>query len=234
MKRSILQLALLLLMAASAAHAQSYMPLAVGNHWSYATPSGAHDDQLVTGTKTILGRSVYVITYGAGGVNAGLENYWIPQLEGGVYLCGFWHEGDQFGILYDPPILFVNAPLELGKAWAISFRTWRLPGMIDDGPLDLGLEVMEEADLALPAGTLHSFGIGQTLPPTIRTPAGSLRTLDGKVPTTQSSMASDWFSAGVGYVQYQYGENDPFQLTSFDVPTPVAVTTWGRLKGRYR
>jgi len=44
MKRSILQLALLLLLAAPAAHAQSYMPLAVGNHWSYASPSGALDD----------------------------------------------------------------------------------------------------------------------------------------------------------------------------------------------
>ena len=106
--------------------------------------------------------------------------------------------------------------------------------MTDDGPLDLGFEVMEEADIALPAETLHSFGIGQTLPPTIRTPTGSLRTLEGKVPTTQGSIASDWFSAGVGYVQYLYGENDPFQLTAFDMPTPVAVTSWGQVKDRYR
>jgi len=234
MKRSILQVALLLVVAAPSAHAQSYMPLAVGNHWSYASPSGAHDDQLVTGTKTILGRSVYVITYGASGVNAGLENYWIPEPDGGVYLCGFWHESDQFGVLYDPPILYVNAPLTVGKAWAVHVGSWRLPGMTDFGPFDLGFEVMEESDLALPVGTLHSFGIGQTLPPTIRTPTGSLRTLEGKVPTTQGSLATDWFSVGVGYVQYQYGENDPLQLTSYDIPTPVAVTTWGAIKSRYR
>jgi hypothetical protein len=225
---------LLLLLAAPAARAQSYLPLAIGNHWIYASPSGAHDDQTVTGMKTILGRTVFVITYGAGGANSGLENYWIPQPEGGVYLCGFWDVGAQFGILYDPPILYVNAPLELGKTWTVSVRTWRLPGMTDDGPLDLGLAVMDEADLALPAGNFHSFGLGQTLPPSIRTPAGSLRTLEGKIPTTGSSMSSDWFSAGVGFVQYQYGLDDPLQLTAFDMPTPVATVSWGRIKGQYR
>ena len=93
---------------------------------------------MVTGTRTILGRSVYVMTYGPGGVNAGLENYWIPQPDGGVYIAGFWHEGDQFGILFDPPILYVDAPLAVGRTWAVSVGTWRLPGMTDDGPLEQG------------------------------------------------------------------------------------------------
>jgi hypothetical protein len=47
-------------------------------------------------------------------------------------------------------------------------------------------------------------------------------------------MSSDWFSAGVGFVQYQYGLDDPLQLTAFDMPTPVATVSWGRIKGQYR
>lgn len=213
--------------------AQPYLPLAVGNHWSYQGIGGKHEQQTITGTTMILGRDVYVKSTTESSSNSGLENYWSTEPDGDVFLHGFYRNIEAFGVVYDPPLRMVDAPLAMGKSWTTHAAIFYLPGMTPGESFDFTESVLEGAKkLTVPAGTFAAFGIGQTLaPPAARTLAGSPLALDGSVQAI-SAQASEWYSAGVGEVQFQ--ADDLYQLSSYDFPTPVASTTWGKLKHWYR
>jgi hypothetical protein len=200
---------------AGASHAQSYLPLAPGNRWVYQGVNGLHEIQAITGTMTIQGRTVFVKSYLKSSSNLGLENYWSEDLDGDLLLSGFFRNGiDPWGLVYDPPVLLLDAPLALGKTWTTRFTAYQLPAMELLGTYELTLEVFEDTTLVVPAGTFRAFGIGQPPTPAIAAFAshGSL-SLDGALWGSGGS-PSDWYAAGVGVVQYD--ADDRYQLAVSD------------------
>jgi hypothetical protein len=216
-----------------ASHAQSYLPLTVGNRWTYQGVNGLHEVQVITGTTTVLGRTFYVKSYLESSSNSGLENYWSEEADGDVLLGGFLINGvDTGGVIYDPPLRMLDAPLALGKTWTTRSAVYFLPAMNPGGTFDFTFTVFEDTTLSVPAGRFRALGIGQSpmLAMLNVAPHASL-SLDGTLQTASGS-PSDWYAAGVGVVQYD--TDDRYQLVESALPTPVAVTSWGKLKRLYR
>lgn len=213
-------------------HAQSYMPMVVGNRWTYDSASG-HEVQVITGTTTIRGRTMFVRSYEESAENAGLENYWLVESDGDVLLGGFLRHVEKLGVLYEPPLRMVDVPLSVGATWTTPASYYRLPDTTLAGTFVFRMEVFGDSVLTVPAGTFSAFGIGQS--PLIAAPAAMVQSgleLDGSVQVAGGS-AQDWYSAGVGDVQFGYGD-DPFRLTSYDFSTPTTALSWSRLKRLYR
>ena len=88
--------------------------------------------------------------------------------------------------------------------------------------------------LSLPAGSFHSFGVGRAIPlPITSLGRGGALSLDvRRLPVGDPSIylieTSDWYSEGVGDVQYR--TSDLFQLVGFGQPTATASSSWGALK----
>jgi hypothetical protein len=212
------------------------MPLAVGNLWHYVSAAGVHQVETITGTQTLLGRTVFVKTYRLG-PDAGLENYWLTGPNGEVLLAGFSRPGLAFA--YDPPMTVCGgAPLP-GDSWHTRVTLCHLPDLTVQGVFDVTFGVIEDVSLDVPAGTFHCVGVGETGSATPALSAAILTrglTLDGRtvaVAATESSAAiTDWYSAGMGDVQY--AGSDTFQLAAFGSTTPTVTTSWGALKASYR
>jgi hypothetical protein len=218
----------LLALCAAPVYSTEYLPLALGNRWSYETVEGSTDVQTVVGTTSIWGTSTYVIDYTESTFNEGLENYWTSGADGDVILWGFYRSIGEFGVLYDPPVLGVDAPLFVGKTWTVQTNIYELPDTTFLAPSTLVFTVYEDTALALPAGVFQAFGIGYVWDSPMSTSlTGTLsRTLRG-------AEASDWYSDGTGLVQYSSG-SQLFQLTGLDVPTSASNTSWGAIKGLFK
>jgi hypothetical protein len=142
-------------------------------------------------------------------------NFWTCDGEGDLYLHGAVNYMYGFEAAYCPPIMIVDSPLEYDKIW------------------------VTEEEVLVPAGAFHSFGIGDyPPPPSLRSPAGmqfdvfgrrlSIGRLDSRF------FPEDWYSEGVGVVQYQYyTEPEGMMRLEYWLPTPVEPATWGRLKALY-
>jgi hypothetical protein len=233
-------IALLLVLSASAAatrpaSAQSYLPLAVGNHWDYASLDGYHETQRITGTIELNGRTVFVKSYEQSTSNTGLENYWIEDANGRLLLCGYYISSpDSGGIVYEPPLCLVDAPLALGKNWTATVQAYRLPGMVPETPWQAQFEVLEAGDLVTPAGTFPASGVGQTqiFPTLLAGRSASGEAVGASAGKSAAVAPMDWYSPGVGVVQYN--ADAVYQLTGYGFPTAIVASTWGRLKSLYR
>ena len=69
-----------------------YLPLQVGNTWSYEGSGGYAETMTVIGTTEVLGEVVSVIDYSASTSNEPLENYWTRASDGDVMLWGFFRD----------------------------------------------------------------------------------------------------------------------------------------------
>ncbi len=215
----------------SGAIAQNYLPLTIGNIWHYESLAGYSEDRVVTGTNTIRGTTTYVIDYQNSTSNTGLENYWTTGSEGDVLLWGWWLEFDGFGILWDPAILYLDAPLFLGKTWNVTTTGYELPDTTFFASFDITFQVVGEGMISVPAGDFFSFAITYTV--SAAAPGGDARALYGaRIAAAFSGGPTDWYSDGIGQVQYD--TDDLYQLVSFNVPTATQPTTWGGIKGLYR
>ncbi len=215
------------------ATAQSYLPLAVGNHWEYATTDGRHETQRISGTKSLNGHTVYVKLYEASSENEGLENYWTEDADGRLLLHGFWLGLSGWGILYEPPLVLADAPLSPGKTWTCSMNPYRLPEMEPLEPWIGHFEVVESGEVETPAGTFFAYGVSNMqlvgmLAERRVTADGRVVRPDGTV-ATASVQATDWYSPGLGEVRYY-----DYYLTGYGFPTPALASSWGRLKSLYR
>lgn len=207
--------------------AAQYLPLEMGNEWGYVSTTGGSEVHTVTGQIPLFGDTPWVIEWTGNPGNEGLSNFWTSEPDGDVHVFGFYIE-DDFGVVYDPPILYVDAPLELGKVWTQTVDLYTYPDLVLQGPLELAFEVYEDGVLVVPAGEFPSFGIGQTLPPGLLEASGG-RDLLGRVIGAQTgSPATDWFSSGVGVVQYR--SIDLWQLESLGGPVPTRSSSWGQIK----
>jgi hypothetical protein len=235
--RPALGFLLALTLAPTVARSETWQPLAVGSRWEYRGTGGGHQVETITGQTVVRGRVVAVKTYSEG-PDAGLQNYWLLDADGSVLLAGFVNPSAALAQAYEPPIRYLPVPPGVGP---------QPPQLIDVYDLftnalvfhgDLRYEVVEEVTLALPAGSFHAFGVGQVI--SLPGPAiakGGAITLDGRrVPAASPSISvavpRDWYSEGVGVVQYQTG--DLYQLLGFGMATPTAKSSWARLKRLYR
>jgi hypothetical protein len=221
------------LLLPSVATTQNYLPLSVGNRWTYFGPRLGNEVHTVSGTTELRGRLVFVMSYSGNPANEGLENYWISRGDG-FFLCGFFRNAEKIGVAYDPPIRMLRVPASVGDVsttttTSYSWPDWQTPFQT----FTISFTVIEDVLLDLPVGSIKALGLGQTLAAqgmhayAAYAPDGSARTS-----TPDVSLATDWFAAGLGEVQYN--TDDFYQLVDFEIPTPVVGATWGRLKRLYR
>lgn len=216
------------------------LPLDVGNQWEYQSQSGALARQAITGTLDVLGRTV-AVKHEFEGPDPGLDNWWMTGPAGEVLLAGFDNPVATLSIAYDPPIVYCGAAPVVGDTWTTHIIAYDHRSGIAFGEYDITIGAIEAPTLVLPAGRFDAIGVAQVAPPGALRAAGSggvTFTLDGRrVAATTKAVAtavtpSDWFSRGVGLVQWGY--DDLYRLTGFGNPTPTLATTWGRLKALYR
>ena len=216
--------------SAGSASAESYFPLQLGNTWHYSSEKDGAEVQSISRTDVVHGRDVFVNSFVASKLNLGLDQYWFEGPDGDLFLVGFYRKLDGFGRLYDPPLLWLDAPLALGREWTSSSDVISLPDMTVLGTIQIGQRVYEAGPITVPAGTFEAFGVGQLIPRTDPMETLASTRLDGTRPTAGTN-ASEWYAVGVGEIQYGFGA---FQLTAYEVPTEALASTWGRVKRAYR
>jgi hypothetical protein len=235
--RPALGLLVVLTLVPSVARSDTWQPLAVGSRWEYRGVGGAHQVVTITGQTIVRGRVVAVKTYDES-PDAGLQNYWLLDADGSVLLAGFYNPGAGYAWAYEPPIRILPVPPAVGPQPSQAIEVHDL---FTDALLfadSFRFDVTEDVMLALPAGSYHAFGVGQFLalpmPPVAK---GASLTLDGRsVASTGASLyvidTTDWYSEGVGEVQYK--TTDLYQLVGFGMPTPTVKSSWSGIKRLYR
>lgn len=236
MNRPSLAVALTLLTSAAFASllpapglAEEYLPLPLGATWHYVGDAGGGETLVVTGTRVLFGTETQVVSYENSTMNDGLENYWTTAPDGDVFLWGFFRNLQGWGWAYYPPLRMVDAPLSPGQQWSTTTTLYDLPELVPQSTFDYPLEVYTEGTITVPAGSFFAYGIGPATPLPIfgYTVAGEVITAD-----IRDRTASDWWSDGVGRVQYVVDQT--YALTSFEMPTPIVPTSWGRVKALYQ
>jgi hypothetical protein len=216
-----------LLDMAPTARADEYLPLVMGFQRQYQAIHGNAETQTVTGTRNLFGTDTYVITFHPSSLNDGLEKYYTTDDEGDVEAWGYYRTDEGFGMAYYPPVKALDAPLYLGKTWESTYDIYWLPDFQWFSQQTSYVAVLAESTIVVPAGTFHAFEIGAY---------GSSPmpgyTLTGEVAAETPEPHGWWYSEHVWLVQYE--TDDAYQLVSYDTPTPVQSTTWGRVKALYR
>ena len=229
-------LTFLLAIAPRSASAADWMPLAIGTRWEYRGLGGGSEVQSITGERTLHGRLVATRFYDEG-LNAGLENYWLLDADGSVLLAGFLRP-EGFGLIYEPPIRYLPVPPVVGPQPAIRVTAHDFLTDAVVSTWDIHFDIVEDVVLALPAGPFHAFGVVEMSTPvgpglaSSRAFALDGRTLASMPPSLAQPQPSDWFSEGVGVVQFRF--SDLFQLVRVEGPTPVARSSWSEVKRIYR
>ena len=235
---------LALLLAAGPGATTIYHPLDVGTEWHYANELGQTHSRSMTGIQDVLGVETVVRheeISESGAVIDLFANFWTCDGEGDLYLHGAVNYMYGFEAAYCPPIMIVDSPLEYDKVWVTQdVQRCDLDGSNCDDPFDAAYIVCVEEEVLVPAGAFHSFGIGDyPVPPRLQSLVGIQFDVFGRrLPTGglgSRFFARDWYSEGVGAVQFQYyTEPERMMRLEYWLPTPVEPATWGRLKALYR
>ncbi len=232
------------LLVAGQGAATIYHPLDVGTEWHYANELDQTHSRSMTGIQDVLGVETVVRDEEiseSGSVIDLFANFWTCDGEGDLYLHGAVNYMYGFEAAYCPPIMIVDSPLEYDKIWVTQDVQWcNLDGTNCGDPFDVAYIVCIEEEVLVPAGAFHSFGIGDyPIPPSLRSPAGMQFDVFGRRLSIgrlgSRFFPKDWYSEGVGVVQYQYyTEPEGMMRLEYWLPTPVEPATWGRLKALYR
>ena len=228
------------LLAASNVSAADWLPLKLGNEWTYVDDGDQPHTESFIETGFVRGRRVFVREY-IGGPDDGLYNFWLKDAEGGVLLAGYYKPIYPFGLVYEPPVKIIPGVPAVGMQYTTHVYAWSVPDNAPYAEFDLNMAVQSQVTLNVLAGSFTCFGVGQVAPPLLNFAAapGVTLGLDGRVIGDGGQMlgnapdsATDWYADGVGLVQYNVGML--FQLSGANLPTPTAHTSWGRLKQLYR
>ena len=220
------------LLASAALGQVGYWPLAEGNTWTYVSDGGQSETLLVTEQIPIFGHSAWVVDYPESSWNEPLENYWSEGPDGQVYLHGFWRD-DQggWGYLYEPPVLFVDAPLAVGDTWSTTYDTYQLPGEIFDEQRTITLTAVEFGTYVVPAGEFEAFGVGYARQAVLER-AGRQYSLTGEALEPGGRDAGHWWSLGVGRIRYHV--TDALQLESYMIGTVATeARSWSGIKNLF-
>ncbi len=219
----------------------AWLPLAVGNEWTYFDDGDEPHTEAIVDVAHVRGRRAYVKQY-TGGLDDGLLNVYQEGPDGSVLLLGYYKPWYPFGLVYEPPVRVFPGQPQVGYEWSTHTVAYAIPDNVVYGEFDTYWRVRAEYTFTVMAGTFHCFGVGQVAPPAVRLGATSLG-LDGRVlggagvaPATGPDSADEWYSDGTGIVISSIHGLDgviTYQLASADGPTPARPSTWGRLKALY-
>ena len=228
--RSILGLlAIFLLLGASPLYADEYLPLEIGNYWSYLSEGSLVETRVVSEQVTMFDQDVFAIDYTESPHNQGLRNFWTSGDDGDVFLHGF---ENGLGLYYDPPITIVDAPLYLGKTWTSTVDVYTLPDTAYYSTWDIKFSVLEEGLYQVGAGSFPGFGLGNPEPT-----SGSRQlkgySFDGQILGASKSEADHWYSNGIGEIQYDTDELYYLESHSGGT-TPTASLAWDGVKALFR
>ncbi|HET9886774.1 MAG TPA: hypothetical protein VFR10_04615 [bacterium] len=213
-----------------------YFPLEPRAMWSYVGDEGGAEHVFIGGTQVVIGVETVVrhVEVQSQLYGESFENFWTSSGDGDVWLHGFTNE--TFSLSYDPPILWFDAPLEVGKTWSTTTQPFGdLEGKVPfDDPFTITIGVISEQEIVVPAGKFFAYEVGQ-VPPGIRLSLNSgvfdfsgqhLDAFD------RGDNFNDWVSYGVGIVRFRGLEH--YVLETFDFPVSVEPQSWSRLKSLYR
>ena len=228
--------------SAAAEPAPAYMPLVPGLIWEYETVGGDTWTTSVGGPLQVRGRPTTtlsdVISVPEPQV---VENYWSVDASGSVYLHGAHNLTHGMVLAYEPPILWLAAPLRVGETWGTSVEVYSvLEGGAPYTEAMLVYGALVEMDLAVPAGTFPVFGVGFIEPPRLDKGDGRVFDVRGRLLGGNGGDKDDivgeadhWYSDGTGVVQQSF-IGLLFRLTNWNGPTATTAATWGRVKDLYR
>jgi hypothetical protein len=153
--------------------------------------------------------------------------------EGDVFVHGATRY-DGLQLIYDPPILVLDAPLVVGKTWqSVAVVYGDLEGVVPTGDtLTVGYEVSSAGDRTVPAGSWFGYAIREALlsggiENVSHTVAGSPRKVESQ------PLFENWFVQDVGEIEIQTDE--VFKLAVINLPpTTVAAMSWSAIKSLYR
>lgn len=231
--RAVLFTLLAVVASVGVARGEQYLPLFVGNWWEYrGSYLGEHEVQRVESSTWIDGIQVFCVVFRQSSHNEGLTQYWSTNSDGDVTLWA-WVEPDGYGILYQPPVVFVDSPLSLNRSWVQKVGVYTLPDTTLLGYFDFDMEVYEELDLSVPAGRFHVYGVGFSAHIPAHLSLLVNRDITGLWdPDPGRNETSKWWTEDVGQVQYT--TSDMYQLVAFQEPTPVSSLSWGRVKALFQ
>lgn len=212
-----------------------WFPLPTGWVWSYTSPAGGFQTTEILGTIEVIGhtcavRDVHVdVPQGTDD----LVNYWSSDGDD-VFLHGFTRD-DGLQAAFDPPVLYIDPPLFVGKTWRTTFQRYNdLNGQFPNGdPVTVAFGVLDFAEITVPAGTFQAYKIGAVVPPGSAIPTG--HDLLGRREDDLASGESthDWVTAGVGPVRSVGSFLETFELVSYGGPVSVTEESWAAIKQRW-
>jgi hypothetical protein len=183
--------------------------------------SGSSLQAAVLGPATVGGVPTVCVTYDIvvlGSSQPQERWYFSVDVDGSVYLHAREVPGESRVELYDPPLLHVKMPLEVGSTWTASttiYNNWAgdPPGQL----YELVMTVIAEEDVTVPLGAYRALKVEA-----VEQPAGSSDTI------------TSWFSDGIGIVKLKPSPYLSFNLTAWSGRVPVEPQTWGAIKQLYR
>ena len=139
----------------------------------------------------------------SGDLYDGSVSYWSSDPGGDIYL----HGGDSFH--FDPPVLYLDVPLSVGKAWSTTTAT-------PSGAVTYTGRVVEVRSVTVPAGTFGKCTVVARF-------------------SDEIYYAVEFFADGVGLVERAW--HDPFRderLVSLPGPVTVVSSTWSGVRLLYQ
>lgn len=226
-----LLLILIFAMPATTGLAQTYMPLASGNYWTYRLDNGLSETRVVGAPVEFHGRTTFPIEYVVSSANQGLVNYWSLAPGGGVQLHGFTRP--TLGVWYEPPLLWVKGELAVGQTWTQQSDFYIAPSGAWYGRWEFGAEVLAEESLTVPVGDFLCFGLRSFANGPPKAMFDGAYDLGGQVAGGKNDSVEYWVSRDVGIVQEQV--DGTYRLEGYFGP-PVAVSSlsWGAVKALFR
>lgn len=211
------------------ATAADYFPLDEGllRTYTLATPDSTWSfSTYFAGTALVLGAEAQVLHF-AGGADDGLQQYWSESPEQDTFLNGWYRADCDCGLQYQPPILWIDAPLALGKAWDVTTEA------VGWGPVVLHFRVSATGPVTVPAGTFECYSIewyADEPPPMKVAGIGCLG--NRKQCILAANVEAQHFADGTGLVRNDYGAAVA-SLTRLE-PLAVQTATWTHIRELYR
>lgn len=201
------------------AMAQDYFPLDTGLVWNYTSEGTSELVSTSLGPVEYNGLIAVELQHVQTGYGAQeYHNYWTREDDGDTWLHGAWN-ADGFAATYDPPILYVDAPLFLGHVWTTEF------GM-NGTTYEITYEVVEAGETTVPLGVLYGYGIS-AVQPLPAMDAGNHDLLGRRRDAGRE--AGRWLSEGIGMIRTAWG----LELASFSGTVAVETITWSGIRALF-
>jgi len=196
------------LLVAGAALAQGFLPLAVGNRWSYTSDLVGPDIREVIYGPDPLFEDTYVIEYDVSDHSPGLRNTWSADEEGDVFLHGFRRIEPRVARYYDPPLRLVNAPLYAGKTWAVTTNISSTIGGPVISTMTIRYTVTEPVTVVVDGRERQAWGVLESVELATNKAAGigTEWATDGRpfdLAKADDVIVPHWWVRDVGEVQYR-------------------------------